>query len=149
MQNYERLCYGADGPLPAPGRRRSTRWARRSNPGRWAARSGTPTSVPACRCSSPSTASAPRTTPCAPDFIAPALAGLLDAIDDGVPVLGYLHWTLLDNFEWIFGYAKHFGLHAVDRETFARTPKPSAEVYARLVRSHRVAAAGVRDDDSR
>ena len=37
-------------------------------------------------------------------FIEPSLAGLLDAIDDGVPVLGYCHWTLMDNFEWIFGY---------------------------------------------
>ena len=43
-----------------------------------------------------------------------------------MPVLGYLHWTLLDNFEWIFGYDVRFGLHEVDRETFARRPKPSA-----------------------
>ena len=64
------------------------------------------------------------------DFIEPSLAGLLDAMDDGVPVLGYFHWTLLDNFEWIFGYSKHFGLHQVDRETFVRTPKASAAAYA-------------------
>ena len=63
-------------------------------------------------------------------FIEPSLAGLLDAMDDGVPVLGYFHWTLLDNFEWIFGYSKHFGLHEVDRETFVRTPKASAAAYA-------------------
>ena len=53
---------------------------------------------------------------------------------DGVPVLGYHHWTLMDNFEWIFGYGEQLGLHAVDRETFVRTPKPSAGVYAALVR---------------
>ena len=70
-------------------------------------------------------------------FIAPALDGLLDTINDGVPVLGYFHWTLLDNFEWIFGYDKHFGLHQVDRETFVRTPKQSAEAYASFVRSAR------------
>jgi beta-glucosidase len=68
-------------------------------------------------------------------FIAPSLAGLLDAIDDGVPVLGYCHWTLLDNFEWTGGYAFHFGLHTVDRETFARTPKPSAGGYAAIATS--------------
>jgi beta-glucosidase len=51
-------------------------------------------------------------------------------------VLGYLHWTLLDNFEWVFGYTVRLGLHEVDRETFDRTPKPSAEVYAALVRAH-------------
>ena len=69
-------------------------------------------------------------------FIGPALAGLLDVVEDGVPVLGYLHWSLLDNFEWIFGYDVRFGLHEVDRATFARTPKPSAAVYAAIVRSH-------------
>jgi beta-glucosidase len=70
-------------------------------------------------------------------FIEPSLAGLLDAIDSGVPVLGYCHWTLLDNFEWIFGYEPRFGLHEVDRETFVRTPKPSARVYASLVAAQR------------
>ena len=65
-------------------------------------------------------------------FIEPSLRGLLDVMDDGVPVLGYLHWSLMDNFEWIFGYGLQFGLHEVDRETFVRTPKPSAEVYARV-----------------
>jgi len=50
-------------------------------------------------------------------------------------VLGYCHWTLLDNFEWIFGYAKHFGLHTVDRTTFVRTPKPSAAVYGAIARA--------------
>ncbi|MFC4785591.1 glycoside hydrolase family 1 protein [Nocardioides sp. MAHUQ-72] len=69
-------------------------------------------------------------------FIPPALDGLRDVMDEGVPVLGYCHWTLLDNFEWIFGYDFHYGLHAVDRETFARTPKPSAGVYAAYVRAN-------------
>ncbi|MGX7671381.1 family 1 glycosylhydrolase [Plantactinospora sp. DSM 117369] len=69
-------------------------------------------------------------------FIEPSLAGLLDAIDDGVPVLGYCHWTLLDNFEWTAGYnIFHFGLHTVDRETFSRTPKPSASGYAAIAAS--------------
>jgi beta-glucosidase len=42
----------------------------------------------------------------------------------------------MDNFEWIFGYGQQLGLVAVDRETFVRTPKPSAEVYAAIVRAH-------------
>jgi beta-glucosidase len=71
-------------------------------------------------------------------FIAPSLAGLLDAIDDGVPVLGYCHWTLLDNFEWTGGYSFHFGLHTVDRESFVRTPKPSAGRYAAIATSRAV-----------
>jgi beta-glucosidase len=55
-----------------------------------------------------------------------ALEGLKRAIDDGIDVRGYLHWTLLDNFEWIAGFSKTFGLIAVDRTNFRRTIKPSA-----------------------
>lgn len=72
-------------------------------------------------------------------FIEPSLAGLRAVMDEGVPVLGYLHWTLLDNFEWVFGYGHQLGLHEVDRATFERTPKPSAGVYADLVRRFRTA----------
>jgi beta-glucosidase len=61
-------------------------------------------------------------------------------LEDGVPVLGYCHWSLMDNFEWIFGYSEHLGLHAVDRATFERTAKPSADVYAAIARSGAVAA---------
>lgn len=58
------------------------------------------------------------------EFIEGAVAGLQSAQADGVDVRGYLHWTLLDNFEWAH-WDTSFGLIAVDRETFARTPKPS------------------------
>jgi len=71
-------------------------------------------------------------------FIEPSLAGLLDVMAEGVPVLGYCHWTLLDNFEWVFGYGHQLGLHEVDRETFERTPKPSAGVYAAIAKAHAV-----------
>lgn len=70
-------------------------------------------------------------------FIEPSLAGLRQAMDAGIPVIGYCHWTLMDNFEWIFGYGPKLGLHSVDPETFARTAKPSAAVYAELVRQAR------------
>jgi beta-glucosidase len=73
-------------------------------------------------------------------FIEPSLRGLLDAIEDGVPVVGYTHWTLMDNFEWIFGYSFQLGLHEVDRQTFERTPKPSAGVYAAIAKAHAVTA---------
>ena len=73
-------------------------------------------------------------------FIEPALTGLLGVIEEGVPVLGYLHWSLMDNFEWIFGYDVKFGLHEVDRETFVRTPKPSAAVYSAIARANGVGA---------
>ena len=53
-----------------------------------------------------------------------ALQGLHDTIEEGIDVRGYLHWTLLDNYEWGH-WEPTFGLIAVDRETFVRTPKPS------------------------
>jgi beta-glucosidase len=58
-------------------------------------------------------------------------------MDDGVPVLGYLHWSLIDNFEWTQGYGPKFGLHALDRATFVRTAKPSAAVLAAIARENR------------
>ena len=54
-----------------------------------------------------------------------SLRGLAGAIADGVDVRGYLHWSLMDNFEWFSGYQPTMGLIAVDRKTFTRTPKPS------------------------
>jgi beta-glucosidase len=60
------------------------------------------------------------------DYVRQALASVLDEIERGVDVRGYTYWSLLDNFEWALGYRPHFGIVAVDRETFARTPKPSA-----------------------
>jgi beta-glucosidase len=53
-----------------------------------------------------------------------ALQGLLATMADGIDVRGYLHWSLLDNYEWGH-WGPTFGLIAVDRETFVRTPKPS------------------------
>ena len=53
-----------------------------------------------------------------------ALQSLREAMDDGIDVRGYFHWSMLDNWEW-GRWAPTFGLVAVDRETFVRTPKPS------------------------
>ncbi|AIQ31520.1 glycoside hydrolase family 1 [Paenibacillus sp. FSL P4-0081] len=59
-------------------------------------------------------------------FIDQALKGVHACVSDGIPVKGYMHWSLLDNFEWQLGYSKTFGLVAVDRSTQKRIPKPSA-----------------------
>lgn len=59
------------------------------------------------------------------EFIRRALLGVHNCIADGIPVKGYCHWSLLDNFEWQKGYAMTFGLIAVDRSTQTRHPKQS------------------------
>lgn len=72
-------------------------------------------------------------------LIPAALADLAKVIDEGVPVKGYIHWSLLDNFEWIFGYKYHYGLVGVDRRTFARMPKPSASILGAIARANALA----------
>ena len=67
-------------------------------------------------------------------YINAVLDYLHETIAHGVPVLGYLHWSLLDNFEWTRGYTPKFGLVAVDRISFKRTPKPSADHLGRIAR---------------
>lgn len=69
-------------------------------------------------------------------FIDQALAGLRQCLDDGIPVHSYLYWSLLDNFEWTSGYGVPFGLVAVDRQTFKRTPRPSALHLGRIARAN-------------
>lgn len=125
VQNYERTRYDANGPVPDES---NVHPSSLGNAVRYChAEAGVPVLV-----TEHGMATDDDTRRAA--FLAPSLDGLRAAIDDGVPVLGYLHWSLLDNFEWIFGYDLKLGLVAVDRETFARTPKPSAAEYARIVR---------------
>src|SRR5262249_46375779 len=62
-------------------------------------------------------------------YVQGALEGLGRCLNDGIDVRGYFYWSLLDNFEWAFGYGPKFGLAAVDQTTFTRTPKPSASWF--------------------
>ncbi|MCC3775525.1 GH1 family beta-glucosidase [Streptomyces sp. UNOB3_S3] len=68
------------------------------------------------------------------------LEAVLRALGDGADVRGYFLWSLLDNFEWAYGYGKRFGAVYVDYATLARTPKSSARWYARLARTGRLPA---------
>ena len=58
-------------------------------------------------------------------FIRRAINGVESCVRDGIPVRGYLYWSLMDNFEWQKGFSMTFGLIAVDRTTLERTPKGS------------------------
>ncbi|MFF1879603.1 GH1 family beta-glucosidase [Leifsonia sp. NPDC058230] len=61
------------------------------------------------------------------------LSACRDAVAEGIPLKGYFAWTLLDNFEWQFGFSRRFGLFHVDYETQQRTIKRSGRAYARLL----------------
>jgi beta-glucosidase len=71
-------------------------------------------------------------------FIRVALAGLVRCLADGLDVRGYLHWSFLDNFEWLQGYTQPFGLVEVEPETFRRRPKASANLLGSIARSGRL-----------
>jgi beta-glucosidase len=63
------------------------------------------------------------------------------AMDAGVDVRGYFVWSLMDNFEWAYGYDRRFGVVRVDYDTLVRTPKDSALWYRELVRTGTIAPA--------
>ncbi len=71
-----------------------------------------------------------------PSFIIEHIREIQSAIRDGVDIRGYLHWSLLDNFEWADGFGPRFGLIKVDYVTQQRTPRPSAFVYEKICRSN-------------
>jgi len=75
------------------------------------------------------------------EFIRRAMAGVESCLKDGIPVKGYCHWSLMDNFEWQKGYAMTFGLIAVDRATLLRTPKESLRFLGAYAKSSAAGSA--------
>ena len=124
VQTYTRELFGAEGRLPPPeGDLTLTGWevypqALEASVRYAAGRTGKPVIV-----TENGIATADDAARIA--YTQTALAGLARARADGIEVRGYLHWSALDNFEWMHGYGPTFGLIGVDRETFRRTPKPS------------------------
>ncbi len=68
------------------------------------------------------------------------LTQLQRATAEGVPVRGYFLWSLMDNFEWIFGFEKRFGLYRVEFDTQRRTPKLSASFYRDVIARNAIGA---------
>ena len=66
-------------------------------------------------------------------FLRDHVAATLDAVEQGVDVRGYFYWSLLDNYEWAWGYDKRFGIVRVDYETQERTIKQSGREYAQII----------------
>jgi beta-glucosidase len=67
-------------------------------------------------------------------WIKQTINAMQEAIQHGVKLFGYLHWSLLDNFEWSYGWWPKFGLVAVDRQTMRRTIRPSARWFAKQIK---------------
>ena len=72
------------------------------------------------------------------DFIIQHLQSLADALESGINVIGYLYWTLMDNYEWTMGTDPHFGMAAIDSKTQERQPRPCVEDFKRICRENRL-----------
>ncbi|MBI2071065.1 MAG: glycoside hydrolase family 1 protein [Elusimicrobia bacterium] len=76
------------------------------------------------------------------EYLSGHVRALDESVRQGVRALGYLHWSLLDNYEWST-YRMRFGLYSVDRaDGFKRAPKPAAGVYRKIIEAHRLSQAG-------
>ncbi|NJP90917.1 glycoside hydrolase family 1 protein [Nonomuraea sp. FMUSA5-5] len=137
VQSYTTRKVGENGPLPHPPDPGNTLtgWPNRPDAlgmairNTWQVTGGTPILVTENGIATADDAA--RVT-----YITEALRGLNDAVTDGIDVRGYLHWSALDNYEW-GDWHPTFGLIAVDRTTFARTPRPSLAWLGRLVQQQR------------
>ncbi len=78
-----------------------------------------------------------------PRAILEHLAMIHRAISEGIPVRGYMHWTLVDNFEWNNGWSVRFGLIEVDPRTQRRMPRPSASMFGEICRANAITEATV------
>ena len=76
-----------------------------------------------------------------PRAILEHLAMIHRAINEGIPVLGYLHWSLVDNFEWNEGWGVRFGLVELDLSTMKRIPRASASMYGEICRANAITEA--------
>jgi beta-galactosidase len=74
-----------------------------------------------------------------PDFLRAHFKQIERALREGLPVFGYLHWSLTDNFEWAQGLTPRFGLVEMDYKTLARRPRSSLGIYRKLIARFRKA----------
>jgi beta-glucosidase len=80
------------------------------------------------------------------DFVLSHLESLPEALQSGINIIGYLYWSLIDNYEWALGTAPHFGLAAVDSITQERRPRLVVEEFARVCRENRISGNKKNDE---
>jgi beta-glucosidase/6-phospho-beta-glucosidase/beta-galactosidase len=66
-------------------------------------------------------------------YIRKQVEGMQRALQEGVDVRGHMYWSLLDNYEWAFGFEKRFGLVEINFDTLERTIRPSAYAYKEII----------------
>ena len=71
-------------------------------------------------------------------FTMQSIAHLKPAIEYGIPIKGYIHWSIMDNYEWHDGYTQHFGLVKVDLQTQERTPQRSIKAYSKIAKKSKI-----------
>lgn len=76
-----------------------------------------------------------------PKYLLDNLGWIKAAIDEGVDIRGYFHWSLMDNIEWMFGHNVRFGLFETDYKTMKRTPRKSALIYGEICKTNSLEAA--------
>jgi beta-glucosidase len=69
-------------------------------------------------------------------FVVNHLKQIRRAMDEGAKVIGYMHWSFMDNFEWAMGFEPRFGLVEVDYGTLKRTPRKSAHMYGEIAKKN-------------
>ena len=69
-------------------------------------------------------------------YIKAHMAAVREAIAGGANVEGFFYWSLLDNYEWTLGFQPRFGLIGVNYENYQRTIRPSAQLYAEIIKVH-------------
>ncbi|ROP34804.1 glycoside hydrolase family 1 protein [Saccharothrix texasensis] len=135
VQAYTRVLIGRDGPVEPDARRTLTGWEFHPAALEGAVRHTAARVGPAVPLLVTENGIATADDGERVEYTREALTGLARALADGVDVRGYLHWSLLDNYEW-GSWTPTFGLVSVDRETFARTVKPSARWYGEVARTN-------------
>ena len=126
VQAYSRTRVGADGPLPAPPGAEVTQMGYEFYPEALEATIRNAAKVSGCPILVTENGIGTPDDTRRIAYTQRALEGVQRCLAGGIDVRGYIHWSMLDNFEWTQGYRPKFGLIAVDRATQARTPKPSA-----------------------
>lgn len=78
-----------------------------------------------------------------PRYLVEHVRALERAVESGLDLRGYFHWSLVDNFEWAEGWTTPFGLYALDRATQGRSARPSAAIYGAICRANGVPEGGL------